>query len=47
MTDCLRLGTLSGSSLKVIAIVSMTIDHLALYILGGDDPASAPVIYPI
>ena len=45
MTDCLRLGTLSGSSLKVIAIVSMTIDHLALYILGGDDPATAPVIY--
>ena len=30
MTDCLRLGSLSGSSLKVIAIVSMTIDHLGL-----------------
>ena len=33
MTDCLRLGSLSGSSLKVIAIVSMTIDHLGLCFL--------------
>ena len=45
MTDCLRIGSLSGSSLKVIAIVSMTIDHLGLYMLGGDDPASASVTY--
>ena len=45
MTDCLRIGGLSGSSLKVIAIVSMTIDHLGLYMLGGDDPASASVTY--
>lgn len=45
MTDYLRIGSLSGSSLKVIAIVSMTIDHLGLYMLGGDDPASASVTY--
>lgn len=45
MTDCLRLGSLSGSSLKVIAIVSMTIDHLGLYFLGGEDAASGSVTY--
>ena len=45
MTDCLRLGSLSGSSLKVIAIVSMTIDHLGLYMLGGEDAASGSVTY--
>ena len=45
MTDYLRIGSLSGSSLKVIAIFSMTIDHLGLYMLGGDDPASASVTY--
>ena len=45
MTDCLRLGSLSGSSLKVIAIVSMTIDHLGLYMLGGEDAASSSVTY--
>ena len=45
MTDCLRLGSLSGSSLKVIAIVSMTIDHLGLYMLGGEDAAGASATY--
>ena len=45
MTDCLRLGTLSGSSLKVIAIVSMTIDHLGLYMLGGEDAAGTSATY--
>lgn len=45
MTDCLRLGSLSGSSLKVIAIVSMTIDHLGLYYLGGEEAASGSVTY--
>ena len=45
MTDCLGLGSLSGSSLKVIAIVSMTIDHLGLYMLGGEDAASGSVTY--
>ena len=45
MTDCLRLGSLSGSCLKVIAIVSMTIDHLGLYMLGGEDTANASASY--
>ena len=45
MTDCLRLGSLSGSCLKVIAIVSMTIDHLGLYLLGGEDAADASATY--
>ena len=45
MTGCLRLGSLSGSCLKVIAIISMTIDHLGLYVLGGEDAANASVTY--
>ena len=33
--DLSNLKILSGSALKVIAVISMTIDHVALYVLAG------------